>query len=63
MNANADAAYRSKLVSCREGLNITPEERESVGKTLSTLLNKGQAVHQVLSALPEIRQSERTIYS
>jgi len=58
----ADIAYRSELSSCREGLNLTPEERETVGKTLGVLLNQGQSIHQVLSSHPEITQSERTLY-
>lgn len=58
----ADLAYRTELSSCREGLNLTPEERETVGKTLGVLLNQGQSVHQVLSSHPEISQSERTLY-
>lgn len=58
----ADRAYREELSACREGVNLTPEERETVGKTLGTLLNQGQSVHQVLSSHPEIAQSERTLY-
>jgi IS30 family transposase len=60
--AKADRAYRAELSACREGLNLTPEEREAVGKTLGTLLNQGQSIHQVVSSHPEITQSERTLY-
>jgi len=60
--AEADYAYRTALSACREGLNLTPEERKTVGKTLGILLNQGQSIHQVLVNHPEIAQSERTLY-
>ncbi len=59
----ADYVYRTQLVACREGLNLTPEERHAAGQVLGKLLNQGQSVHQVLSSHPEIKLSERTIYS
>ena len=59
----ADYAYRMELSACREGISITPEERQTVGQTLGTLLNRGQSVHQVLSSHKEITQSERTLYN
>ena len=59
----ADRAYREELSSCREGIDITPQERKTVGETLGKLLNKGQSVHQVLANHPEIMQSERTLYN
>jgi len=58
----ANRAYRTELSACREGLNLTPEERETVGQTISPLLKQGQSVYQILSAHPEITQSERTLY-
>ena len=60
---DADCAYRLELSACREGINLTPEERSSVGTTLGVLLNQGQSIHQVLSNHPEITQSERTLYN
>ena len=60
--AEADYAYRTELSACREGVNLTLEERETVGKTLEPLLNQGQSIHQVLVNHPEILQSERTLY-
>ena len=59
----ADEKYRYDLVDCREGLNITPSERDRIAKIIAPLLNKGQSVHQVLSAHPEITQCEKTIYT
>ena len=58
----ADAAYRAMLVSAREGINLMPEERETIGATISPLLNNGQSVYQVLASHPEIDLSERTLY-
>ena len=55
--------YRSDLVAFREGVNLTTKERDTIGKIIAPLLNQGQSVHQVLSAHPEIKQSERTIYT
>jgi len=60
--AKADLAYRTELSACREGINLTPEERATVGQTLGRLLNQGQSVHQILASHPEIKQSERTLY-
>jgi len=59
----ADEKYRFSLVDCREGLNITLDERERVGEIIAPLLNQGQSVHQILSAHPEIKQCEKTIYT
>ncbi len=59
----ADEEYRRDLVDFREGVNLTTKERDGIAATLAPLLNKGQSVHQILSAHPEIEQSERTIYT
>lgn len=61
--AAADEAYRKELVACREGINLTADERECYGKALAPLLRQGQSVHQILSAHPEIALSERTVYA
>ena len=61
--AAADKAYRKELVACREGINLTVDERERYGKQLAPLLKQGQSVHQILSSHPEIALSERTIYA
>jgi len=58
----ADAAYRTTLVAAREGINLTSEERESIGATIAPLLNNGQSVYQVLTSHPEIDLSDRTLY-
>jgi IS30 family transposase len=59
----ADAEYRRELADCREGINLTDKERDVIGEIIAPLLKKGQSVHQIMSAHPEIKQSERTIYT
>lgn len=59
----ADEKYRHGLVDCREGLNITLNECDRIAEIIAPLLNKGQSVHQILSAHPEITQCEKTIYT
>lgn len=60
---NADKKYRQDLVDFREGINLTTKERDAIGEIIAPLLNQGQSVHQMLSAHPEITQSQRTIYN
>ena len=60
---NADKKYREDLVDFREGVNLTTKERDEIGEIIAPLLNQGQSVHQILSAHPEITQSQRTIYN
>jgi IS30 family transposase len=54
--------YRRDLVDYREGINLTTKERDALGEIIAPLLKKGQSVQQILSAHPEISQSERTMY-
>ena len=61
--AEAEKEYRRDLVDYREGVNLTTKERDSIGEALAPLLKQGQSVHQILSAHPEISQSERAIYN
>ena len=59
----ANGEYRRDLVDYREGINLTTKERDSVARVIAPLLKQGQSVHQILSAHPEIKQSQRTLYS
>ncbi len=59
----ADAEYRRDLVDYREGINLTTKERDFIAEIIAPLLRQGQSVHQILSAHPEISQSQRTLYS
>lgn len=60
--ARADAQYRAELVSCREGINLDEDERNTIGETISPLLKQGQSVYQIRSNHPELQLSERTLY-
>ena len=59
----ADEEYRRDLVDFREGINLTTKERDAVAEIIAPLLKRGQSVHQILSAHPEITQCEKTIYT
>lgn len=60
--ARADASYRASLSATREGINMTPEERDKIGQIIAPLFKQGQSVYQVKSAHPEIGLSDRTMY-
>ncbi len=59
----ANKEYCKLLVESREGIDLTPEERNEIGKIIAPLMEQGQSVHQVLATHPEIKRSERSIYS
>jgi len=59
----ADKEYREELSGCREGIAISKDELKSIAEIIAPLLNKGQSVNQILSAHPEIKVSDRTIYN
>ncbi len=59
----ADREYHRDLVDYREGINLTTKERDSIAQIIAPLLNQGQSVHQILSAHPEVKQCERTLYN
>lgn len=59
----ADEEYHRDLVDYREGINLTTKERDRIAQIIGPLLKQGQSVHQILSAHPEITQSQRTIYT
>jgi len=58
----ADEEYRRDLVDYRAGINLTTKERDFIAGVIAPLLRQGQSVHQILSAHPEIKQSQRTLY-
>lgn len=60
---SADKEYHIDLVDYREGINLTTKERDSIAQIIAPLLKQGQSVHQIVSAHPEISQSQRTLYS
>jgi IS30 family transposase len=63
---NAETAhkqYQKDLVGCREGVNLTKDERSAIAEVIAPLLKQGQSVYQILSAHPEIKPCEKTIYT
>jgi len=60
---HAHEQYKRTLVENRQGLNLTDEERDEIAKIIAPLLRQGQSVYQILSAHPEIKQCEKTIYT
>ena len=59
----AEEKYRKSLSECREGANLSENERKFIGETIAPLLKKGQSVHQILTTHTEIKQSQRTLYN
>lgn len=59
----AHKEYTSTLVQTRLGINATVEEIRTLGNILLPLLNQGQSIYQILIAHPEIKLSEKTLYT
>ena len=59
----AQREYSNTLVESREGINLTTLERKEIADIIVPLINKGQSIYQILSAHPEIKQCEKTIYN
>jgi len=60
----ANEKYKSDLVNSREGINITPTQRDQIANIITPLVNKGQSIYQILSSHKnEINLTERTIYN
>lgn len=61
--SSAHACYQASLVESREGVNLTPKEALSLGKLLKPLIDQGQSIYQILINHPEIKLSEKTLYT
>ena len=61
--AAADKEYRRDLAEYREGIDLTTKERDALAAVIAPLLKQGQSVYQILSAHPEIKQCQKTIYT
>ena len=59
----AQREYETKLRETRLGFNLTPEEAKELGQTIRPLLKKGLSPYAILEAHPEIKCSERTLYT
>lgn len=60
---DADAAYEQTKHECRQGINLSSEERASLDELVSPLILKGQTMDHIFSQHKEsIPCSERTLY-
>lgn len=60
----ADDCYRELLVSCREGINQTPESIQKMNDILTPLIQKGQSIaHIYANHAQELGCSRKTTYT
>ena len=59
----AHQKYTQELSDSRTGLNMSPEEFDSLGNLLSSCMSKGQSIEVILENHPEITLSSRRIHS
>lgn len=59
----ADGDYKRNLSCSREGFNTTTEEVKRIGNIMMPLLKNGQSIDQILLSHPEIKLSNKTLYS
>lgn len=60
----ADDSYRGLLVSCREGINQTPESIQRMNNILTPLIKKGQSIaHIYANHAEELGCSRKTTYT
>ena len=60
---DADSSYEQLKHDCRQGINLTPEERAALDKLVSPLIRNGQTMDHIFSEHKEdIPCSERTLY-
>ncbi len=58
----ADKEYEEKLVSSRKGIDSDEQSFKKMDKIISDGVAKGKSIYSILTAHPEIKKSERTIY-
>lgn len=58
----AQADYESALSQCREGVNMTMEEKVAFDSALMAGVGKGQSIHAIAATSDAIKCSERTVY-
>ena len=61
--AEAEREYRMTLVDSRSGYNITTLEAKELGEKIQPLLKQGLSPYAILQAHPEIKLSEKTLYT
>ena len=60
---DAEHEYRMTLVDSRSGYNITTLEAKELGEKIQPLLKQGLSPYAILQAHPEIKLSEKTLYT
>ena len=61
--SEAENSYKSILSESRQGFNISKEEADEIGSKIAEPIKNGNSVYAVLQTFPEIKYSERTIYT
>lgn len=59
----AEREYRTTLVDSRTGFNLTTQEAKELGEKIQPLLKQGLSPFAILQAHPEIKLSEKTLYT
>ena len=60
---DAEREYRTMLADSRSGYNITTLEAKALGEKIQPLLKQGLSPYAILQAHPEIKLSEKTLYT
>ena len=60
---DAEHEYRSTLVDSRTGFNMTTTEAKALADTIGPLLKQGLSPYAILEIHPEIKVSEKTLYT
>lgn len=60
---DAHMDYRTTLVDSRQGVNLTIQEAKGFAEVIAPLLKQGQSPYRILTAHPELRISEKTLYN
>ncbi len=58
----ANKEYKDRLVSSREGINLTPDEFKELNHTVSTYVMAGQPIYHIFKS-HDLPISERTVYN
>jgi len=59
----AHANYNHNLVDSRAGINLSEDEKKVLADLIVPLIDKGQSIYQIKAAHPEIKQSEKSLYT
>ena len=59
----AHSEYRRNLVDSRQGVNLTSSEAKAIAEIVEPLLRKGQSPYAIITAHPELKICEKTLYN